>query len=70
MLVIDLAFEKPIDRREEILAVIPRVETQDVGGEHVREDLLLPRADTEGLRVRPGDVPEQRDRCRGLSLTQ
>ena len=70
VLVIDLAFEEPIDRREEILAVISRVKAENIGGQHVREYLLLPWTDAERLGIRPRNVPEQRDRRRGLALTQ
>ena len=60
-LVVDLAFDGAIERRQEILAVVERVEAEDVGTEQVQQQLALPRADAKGLGVWPRDVPEQRD---------
>ena len=61
LFVIDLTLDETIHRLEEILAVVAGVEAQDVGREHVQENLPLPRTDAERLGVRPGDMPEQGD---------
>ena len=58
---VDLAFDEPVHGGQEVLAVVERMKAQDVGLEHVQQQLPLPRADAEGLGVRPWDVPEQRD---------
>ena len=61
VLVIDLALHEPIDRGQEVLAVIAGVETEDVGAQQMQQHLVLPRTDSEGLGVGPGYVPEQDD---------
>src|SRR6202044_2926180 len=69
-LVIYLTLHKTIRRREEVLAVVSRVKTQNVCTEEVEQHLVLPGAHTESLGVRPWDMPEQHDRCMGLALAQ
>src|SRR5881396_3180442 len=52
--------ERAVDRLEEVVAVVLRVEADEVGAQHPGEQLRLPGADREGLGVRPRDVPEDR----------
>src|SRR5277367_4970085 len=61
VLMIDLALHEPVDRCEKILAVISRVEAQDVGTQEVLQHFLLPGADAEGLGIRPRNMPEEHD---------
>jgi len=63
MLAVDLAFHEPVHGVEKVLAVIARVESQNVRRQHVQQHLALPRANAEGLGIGPRDVPEQRDGC-------
>src|SRR5262249_7316288 len=50
-----------LGRLQEIVAVVLRVEADDVRPQHAEEQLLLPGADAEGLGVGPRDVPEESD---------
>src|SRR4030095_13126994 len=43
LFMVDLALKVAIGRRKEVLAVVTRVKTEDVGTQHVLEDLALPR---------------------------
>src|SRR6267143_2994591 len=61
VLPVDTALDRALDGIEKVVAVILRVEADQVGAQHPLEDLPLPGADPEGLEVRPGDVPEERD---------
>ena len=61
MLAIDAALHEAVGRLDEIVAVELRVEAEDRAAEQPVDDLLAPRADAEGLGVRPGDVPEGDD---------
>ncbi len=65
MLVLDARFEIAIDRLEEVLAVKAGVKAEDGAAEHALENLAPPRADSEGFRIRPGNVPEREDRRLG-----
>src|SRR6266436_324253 len=58
LLPLDPRLEGPLGRLEEVVAVVLGVEAHQVGPEHAEQELLLPRADAEGLRVRPRDMPE------------
>ncbi len=58
---VDLAFHEAVHGIQEVLAVVARVKTEDVGRQHVQQHLALPRAHAEGLGVGPGNVPEQRN---------
>ncbi len=58
---LDAAFEGAIDGLQKILAMRLNVEADDVGAQHAVQQFLLPRADFEGLGIRPRDVPEHRD---------
>jgi hypothetical protein len=58
---INLTFDVPIDRLEKILTMKARMEPQDIGGQHMRQDLTLPRTHAEGFGIGPGNVPEQGD---------
>ena len=58
---LDAGLEKAVDRLEEVLAVVARVETEDRAAEQALEDLGAPRADAERLGVRPWNVPERDD---------
>src|SRR4026207_57205 len=52
------ALDGPLHRLEEVVAVVLGVEADEIGAQHSLQDLGLPRADAEGLEVRPRDVPE------------
>ena len=71
VLAVDAAFHEMVDGFDEVVAVELRVEAQDRASEQAVNDLLLPRANAEGLGVRPGDVPEGDDgRLRQLFADQ
>ncbi len=55
---VDPRFEDPIHGVHEVVAVELGVEAQDAAAEQAIEQFGAPGADREGLRVRPGDVPE------------
>ena len=57
-LVVDPRLEVAVDRLEEVLDVVADLEAQEVVAEEAVEELVLPGQGAEGLRVRPGDVPE------------
>ena len=57
---VDARLERPVDGLEEVVAVVLRVEPDQVGAQHAGQQLGLPGADAEGLEVRPRDVPEDR----------
>ena len=67
-LAVDARLEQPVDGVEEVVAVELRVEAEDAAAEQAVEQLLAPRADREGLRVGPGNVPEGDDRRVGQAL--
>jgi hypothetical protein len=56
----DARLDRAVHRLQEVVAVVLRVEPEQVVAEHAVEQLAGPRADAERLRVRPGDVPELR----------
>ena len=62
VLAVDLAFDETVHGFDEILAVIARVKSQDVRGQHVGQHFALPRTHAERLRIGPRYVPEKRNR--------
>ena len=58
MFPVDAAFHEPVGRLEEIVAVKLGVEAEDGRAEQPVDDLFAPRADAEGLRIRPRNMPE------------
>ena len=61
VLPVDPRLEGALDGLEEVVAVRLRVKADEVRAQQAVEQLVLPRADPEGLGVGPGDVPEDRD---------
>src|SRR5262249_41658205 len=54
-------FERAIHRIQKIVAVRLHVEPNQVRAEQPVDQLALPRTNRERLRIRPRDVPENRD---------
>ena len=50
-----------VDGREKVIAMQGNVEADEVSAEETIEELSLPGADTECLRIGPGDMPEDGD---------
>ncbi len=68
---VDAGLDGALHRVQEVVAVVLGVEADEVGAQHAQEQLVLPRADREGLEVRPRDVPEDRGaRVRALALDE
>ena len=61
VLVVDARLDEAIDRVEKIVAMQLHVEAEQIAAEQAVEDLFLPRADAEGLPMRPWNVPEMAD---------
>ena len=55
---------------DKVLAVIPEMETEQIVAEHAVEQLFFPGKYTEGLAVRPGDVPELSDDQVGIAFLE
>ena len=65
---IDARFQRAVHGLQKVVAVRLDVEADQVGAQQAVEQFALPRADAEGLRIRPGDVPEDGDaRIRALA---
>ena len=62
VLAIDAAFDETVDRLEKIVAMELGVKSENRAAEQAVDNSLLPRADAEGLRVGPGNMPEGDDR--------
>ena len=61
VLVVDARLDEAVDRVEKIVAMQLHVEAEQIAAEEAVEDLFLPRADAEGLPMRPWNVPEMAD---------
>ena len=61
VLVFDTGFQETVNCFDEVLAVIARVEPENAAAQHAAQQFLAPRADAEGFRVWPGDMPEGDD---------
>src|SRR5208282_4288928 len=48
----------PVDRSEKVVAVRLQMKTDAVCAQQSVDQLRLPRADAEGFRIGPGNVPE------------
>ncbi len=55
---VDAGLDRALHRVQKVVAVVLGVEADDVGPQHPQQQIVLPRADREGLEVRPRDVPE------------
>ena len=60
LLSVDAALERPVHRFQEVVAVLLRLEAEQVVTEHPIEYLFRPRAQKQLLGIGPGDVPEVR----------
>ncbi len=60
-LAVDAGFEGAVYGIEKIIAMSLDVEADKIGSEQAVEKLALPGADPERFRIRPGNVPEDRD---------
>src|SRR5262245_54007333 len=69
-LVVDLGFERAVDRVEEVLAVIAQVKAKQIVAEKAVEQLFLPRKSLEHLAAGPGNVPELADDESGIALLE
>src|SRR5260221_2756989 len=58
---VDACLDVAVDRVDEVVAVELGVESENAAPEETVDQLLAPGADAEGLRVRPGNVPERDD---------
>ena len=67
---VDPRLDRAIDGFDEVLTVIPQVETQKVVAEQTVQELFLPGENAKRLAVRPGYVPELRDDQIGISLLE
>ena len=66
---IDARLDDPVDRLQKIGAMRLDVESDQIGAQQAIHQLALPGANSEGLRIRPRNVPEDRDpRVRPLCL--
>src|SRR3989338_8419601 len=53
-------FKRAVYGIEKIITMILRVKSNEVASEHSFQDFFLPWANSEGLRIGPGDMPEDR----------
>ena len=61
MLAVDPRLQRAIHGFQKIVAVRLNMEADQVRAQQAIQQLALPGADAEGLRIRPGDVPEDSD---------
>ncbi len=61
VLPVDARLDERVDRVEEVVAVLLRVEPDDARPQQPFDELIAPGADAHALGVGPGDVPERDD---------
>ena len=68
LLPVDAGFQRPVHRFQKVVAMRLHMESDQVGAQQAVQQLPLPGADSKGLRIRPGNVPENRDARIGTLL--
>ena len=65
---VDPGLDRPIDRIEEVLAMVAEVKSQQIVAQKPFQKFFLPGKNTVGLGIGPGNVPELSDDQVGIAV--